>query len=186
MFHYTLDLFRLCKRCCQKIRLRRVIIRKFFESAVEWIEGTLWNYSNIDELAVNLAKFARSCPDNDEQKFCAHLVTWLDRIARCDLIEDPAETKTIDQVRRCINKNSPARESTCSRNGRARSDLSWAEWGSRFRIAIGGARRDCSVLGKRSIYLSERRDANLAVIQCEVFKNFFIREGFAASVIEQN
>ncbi|MDE0531750.1 MAG: TerB family tellurite resistance protein [Albidovulum sp.] len=76
----------------------------FVEAALKCIEDTLENYPEIDDLAANLAKFARSCPDIDERKFCDHLVQRLERIARSDFMEDPEETAAVLRVRRCIDK----------------------------------------------------------------------------------
>lgn len=76
----------------------------FVEAALKCIEDTLENYTEIDDLASNLAKFARSCPDIDERKFCNHLVQRLERIARSDSLEDPEETETILRVGRSIDQ----------------------------------------------------------------------------------
>ena len=78
----------------------------FVVAALKCIEGTFETYSDrsIDELASNLAKFARSCPNINERKFCDHLVQRLDRIARSDLLEYPEEIESIHRVRRSIDK----------------------------------------------------------------------------------
>ena len=68
------------------------------------IEDTLENYPEIDDLAANLAKIARSCPDIDERKFCDHLAQRLERIARGDFMADSEETETILRVRRSIDQ----------------------------------------------------------------------------------
>ena len=76
----------------------------FVEAALKCLEDTLDNYPDIDLLAANLAKFARSCPDINERKFCDNLVERLEGIARSDFMEDPEEIATISQMRQCIDK----------------------------------------------------------------------------------
>lgn len=77
---------------------------QFIKAGLECIEKTLVNYEDVDGLAANLAKFAQSCPDIDEKKFCAHLVHRLERIADSDLRRDPEEDAAILMVQNAIDK----------------------------------------------------------------------------------
>ena len=98
---------------------------KYGEAALECLEGALGDYSSIDGFAANLAKFARTCPDIDENKFCDHLVQRLYAIARCGLMEHAEEIDTILRVQRSIDKQL----------SRTRVDL-FKEWLGAIRIIL--------------------------------------------------